>query len=67
LHPLAKTIAFVRLLKSATTFGDWLPYILWKVERHSGEPLIVSERQRRHPFIFGWPVFLELLRRGVLR
>ena len=66
-RPLSKTITFVRLLKSATTFGDWIPYILWKVERHSGERVEVSERQRRHPFLFGWPVLFRLVRRGHLR
>lgn len=66
-RPLSKIIAFVRLLKSATTFGDWIPYILWKVERHSGERVEISERQRRHPFLFGWPVLFRLVRRGHLR
>jgi len=67
IRPLAKGLAFLRLLKSATTFGDWLPYILWKVERHSGEPVEVTALQRRHPFLFGLPVLVRLLRRGVLR
>lgn len=66
-RPLAKTLALIRLLKSATTFGDWVPYVLWKIERHSGEPIEVTDRQRRHPFLFGWPVFLRLLSRRELR
>ena len=60
-RPLCKGLAFVRLLKNATTFGDWLPYIVWKLERHTGKPLVLSERQRRHPFVFGWPVLARLL------
>jgi hypothetical protein len=31
-----KLVYLVSLLKSATTFGDWLPYVLWKLERHTG-------------------------------
>jgi hypothetical protein len=27
----------------------------------------VSERQRRHPLIFGWPVILRVLRQGIYR
>ena len=59
--PLAKALAFVRLVKNATTFGDWVPYILWKLERHIGQPVEMTERQRRHPFLFGWPVLARLL------
>lgn len=60
-RPVGKALAFVRLLKNATTFGDWVPYILWKLERHTGRPVEVTERQRRHPFLFGWPVVARLL------
>ena len=56
-----------RLLKTAFTFGDWLPYVLWKVERHSGKPVPFSERQRRHPLVFGWPLLFKLLRNRQLR
>ena len=59
--PLCKALALVRLLKNATTFGDWVPYILWKLERHTGRPVEVTERQRRHPLLFGWPVLARLL------
>ena len=59
--PFAKALALVRLLKNATTFGDWVPYILWKLERHIGHPVEVTERQRRHPLLFGWPVLARLL------
>lgn len=60
-RPLCKALAFVRLFKNTTTFGDWVPYILWKLERHTGKPIEVSERQRRHPFLYGWPILARLL------
>ena len=66
-RPLAKVIAGERLIKSAFTFGDWLPYALWKLERHTGTKVELTPRQRRHPFLFGWPVLARLLRRGDLR
>ena len=34
----AKWIGALQLAKTAATFGDWVPYALWKVERHSRCP-----------------------------
>lgn len=65
--PVAKALYVVRLVKSALTFGDWLPYALWKLQRHSGVRIEVTERQRRHPLIFGWPVIFQLIRGKTLR
>jgi hypothetical protein len=64
---LAKGLYALRLLKSAFTFGDWLPYSLWKLERHTGVRIGLTERQRRAPLIWGWPVILKLLWQRVLR
>ncbi len=64
---VAKALAAAQLLKSALTFGEWLPYALWKVERHSGVHLEASERQRRHPWLFAWPLVFRALRSGALR
>ena len=61
-RPLARVLSIAQLLKSAFTFGNWLPYALFKLERHTGTRLELSERQRRHPFIFGWPLILRVLR-----
>jgi hypothetical protein len=66
-RPVAKLLAVGQLMKSAFTFGDWLPYALWKLERHTGTRLTLTERQRRHPFLFGWPLMLRVLRRRDLR
>jgi hypothetical protein len=61
-----RVLAALTLAKSAFTFGDWVPYALWKLERHSGLRLEASERQRRHPFLFGWPLLLRAWRSGAL-
>jgi hypothetical protein len=66
-RPIAKGISIIRLLKTATTFGDWLPYALWKLERHSGIRPELTDRQRKHPLIFAWPVILRLITKGALR
>jgi len=65
--PIAKALAMGRLIKTAKTFGDWVPYVVWKIERHTGTRLQLTERQREHPLIFAWPVFWRLLTRGDLR
>jgi len=60
-RPIARILAILRLLKTAFTFGDWIPYAVWKVERHSGQRVELSERQRKHPLIFAWPVIWRVL------
>lgn len=60
-------LALVRLAKTALTFGDWVPYVLWKLERHTGRRIDLSERQRKYPLIFAWPIILPLLLRRNLR
>ena len=66
-RPVAKALAIAGLLKTAFTFDGWLPYVVWKLERQSGASIELSERQRRRPLLFAWPVILRLLRDGVLR
>ena len=64
---LAKALAVAGLLKTAFTFEGWLAYVVWKIERHSGQRIELSDRQRRHPLLYAWPVILRLLRSGALR
>lgn len=62
-RPIARMLAVLRLLKTAFTFGDWVPYAIWKLERHSGEVIELTDRQRHHPLIFGWPVIWRVFLR----
>lgn len=64
---VAKALTAAQLVKTAFTFGDWLPYVLWKIERHTGTRLEPTPRQRRHPLLFVWPLLFRALRRGALR
>ena len=66
-RPLAKLAYVAQLLKTGFTFGDWLPYALWKLERHTETRFVMSQRQRRHPFLFGLPLLLRALRERALR
>jgi hypothetical protein len=67
MRPFARALGLMRLFKTAWTFGDWVPYVLWKLERHTGRRIETTERQRRHPLIFGWPIILPLLFKRNLR
>lgn len=62
-----KLLQVLRLMKSAFTFDNGIDYLAWKLERHTGHPVKVTPRLRRHPLIFGWPLLWRLLRERRLR
>jgi len=51
-----------RWLKHVVSFEGWLDYILRKANRHGGEPVELSERERRWPLIYLWPRVFRYLR-----
>ena len=63
---VAKLVYVGQLVKTAFTMGDWLPYALWKLERQSGVQIPYTERQRRHPLVFGWPLLYRALKTRAL-
>ena len=48
-----KLLSAARLIKSAFTFEGGMDYLSWKIERHSGQKIELSEWQRRHPVVAG--------------
>jgi len=62
-----KLLSLLRLIKAAFTFDGGLDYIVWKLERHSGESIEVPAYVRRAPLIFVWGLFWRLYRKGVFR
>ena len=62
-----KALSGARILKSVLTFDDPVGYMLWKLERHSGVRIEATERQRRHPLLFAWPLVWRLYREGAFR
>lgn len=62
-----KTLHLVRLMKATLTFKGGVDYILWKIERHSGVRVEVSDRARRHPVLAGWLAFWKIRRKGGFR
>jgi hypothetical protein len=54
--------ATTRWLKHTVTFEGWLDYILRKASRHTGEPIELTERERRFPLVFLWGRLFRYLR-----
>lgn len=62
-----KPLNLLRLIKAAFTFDNGADYLAWKIERHSGFRLEMSDWQRRHPVLASPQLLWRLWRRGVLR
>lgn len=54
--------ATLRWFKYVLTFDDWLEYIRRKAERHTGQAIELTPRERAHPLVFLWPRVLRYLR-----
>ena len=59
----------LRWPKQIYLFDDWLEFLLDKAERTWGVDLRsqMTERERRHPLLFGWKHFFRLRRQGKIR
>jgi hypothetical protein len=62
-----KTLNALRLIKAAFTFQGGIDYAVWKIERHSGVKIELTEADRKRPLITGLRLFLKTLNRGGLR
>ena len=57
----SKARATARWLKHTLTFANWLPYIVRKVERHTGRTIHLTPLERKLPLIFLWPRAVHVL------
>jgi hypothetical protein len=64
---LGKTLSILRLAKAAFTFEGGVDYLCWKIERHSGTRVTLTDWQRRHPLLAGPLLAWRLWREGVLK
>lgn len=62
-----KPLNLLRLLKSIWTFEGGADYVAWKVERHSGVQLHLTDWQRRHPLLAAPGALWRLWRAGAIR
>lgn len=64
---LGKTLNLLRVIKGIFTFDGGLDYALWKIKRHSGMTVPVTEWQRRHPLLAAPGLAWRLYRMGAFR
>lgn len=64
---VGKLWSLARLAKAGFTFVGGADYLAWKIERHSGHRIELSQWQRRHPVLAGFMLLPYLLRRGAVR
>jgi len=64
---LGKLLNILRLTKAVFTFENGVDYILWKLERHNGRTVQVSDWERRHPLLAAPGVLVRLYRGGFIR
>lgn len=59
-----KAVSFFRLVKASMTFDGGIDYLAWKIRRHSGVEIEVTDWMRRHPILAGVTLFWKLRRKG---
>jgi len=64
---LGKTLNLARIVKGTFTFDGGLDYALWKIRRHSGVTVPVTDWQRRHPLLAAPSLAWRLYRMGAFR
>jgi hypothetical protein len=57
----SKARATARWFKHMITFANWLPYIVRKVERHTGRAIELTPLERKLPIVFLWPRAIRVL------
>lgn len=59
-----RTLNVLRLIKAAFTFSGGLDYAVWKIGRHSGVKIELTERDRAHPVLTGLRLLFRVKREG---
>jgi hypothetical protein len=62
-----KVFSLLRLIKAGFTFQGGVPYVIFKLERHTGKKIELPERVHRHPLLYGWSWLWRLYRQGMFR
>jgi hypothetical protein len=62
-----KALNLMRLVKAGFTFEGGADYLAWKIGRHSGEAIELTEWQRRNPLLAAPAMLWRLYWRGAVR
>lgn len=60
---MGKPLNVVRLVKASTTFEGAARYAAWKIERHTGVPVEVTDFREKHPLLAAPAVMLDVWRK----
>lgn len=55
-----KLLSILRLIKASMTFDGGIDYLAWKIGRHSGVQIEVTDKMRRFPIISGLYVYFKM-------
>jgi hypothetical protein len=64
---IGKALSVARLVKAGFTFQGGADYMAWKIERHSGVQVQITDWQRRHPVLGALSLLPQLLKKGAVR
>lgn len=59
---MGKPLNLLRLVKASTTFEGAARYAAWKIERHTGMPVVITPFRERFPLLAAPQVLLDLRR-----
>lgn len=62
-----KLLSVARLAKASATFAGGADYIAWKINRHAGTSIELTEWQRKHPLLTAVTLLPKLIRSGAIR
>ena len=62
-----KGLTVLRLIKATFTFAGGIDYLAWKINRHAGTKIEISDWQRRHPIMAAFTLLPRLLGQGAVK
>ncbi|MBV1901112.1 MAG: hypothetical protein KUG56_05510 [Kordiimonadaceae bacterium] len=62
-----KFISMLRLIKATMTFDGGIDYLAWKIRRHSGVEVEVTDWMRKYPVFAGLVLFVKLRKNGAFK
>lgn len=62
-----KLLSVARLAKASATFAGGADYIAWKINRHAGTRIELSDWQKKHPLATAVMLLPKLIRSGAIR
>ena len=55
-----RLLNILRLIKASFTFEGGIEYLVWKLEKHKGISIKLSEKQKKYPIITAINLMLKL-------